>query len=118
MTVKTTNQPQNIDHLSISANTNVENHPTKVGDDSFVLDNIESIIVESPEKVHHHRKNLLGKERAIDSLEVSKAQVVNDMRVMREVVDSCPELFAYMNVISPDRKAILDEHLCDTILYV
>lgn len=75
---------------------------------------MESIIIESPEKVHHRTKNLFGKERANDSLDISKVQVVNEMRVMREAVDSCPELFAYMNTISPERKAILDEHLCDT----
>lgn len=112
--MKTTKQPQDIDQLPTKSNGTIENHETNAGDDSFVLDNVESIIIESPEKVYHHTKHLFGKERANNLLDVSKVQVANEMRVMRAGVNSCPELFAYMNAISPERKAILDEHLCDT----
>lgn len=57
-----------------------------------------------------------GHSKPANKLDVSKDPLVNELRVMREMVQSCPEIWRYMNVLCPDTKAIYDEHLCDTVI--
>ena len=116
--MKATKLPKEIEKPDAASITEIkeEDDISSRGNDAFVIDNVESIIVESPEKIRHHTRTLFGNIISSNSLDVSKDPVVNEMRMMREVVNSCPELWAYMNALCPDRKAIFDEHLCDNIV--
>lgn len=35
---------------------------------------------------------------------------------MREMLTNIPEIWTYMNILVPDKKAIYDEHLCDSVV--
>eukprot|EP00804_Cyclotella_cryptica_P029904 CCRYP_017829-RA/>CCRYP_017829-RA protein AED:0.10 eAED:0.10 QI:400/1/1/1/0.88/0.8/10/978/624 len=79
--------------------------------DTFVIKNVESILLEAPE-----RRPLFGHSKPANKLDLSKDPLVNELRVMRDTVTSCPEIWSYMNVLCPDNKAIYDEHLCDNVV--
>ena len=85
------------------------------GNDTFVLDTVESMLVESPDPKRHRLKQrtLFGNRRYTNPLDVSEDPVVNELRVMREIVNSCPALWTYLDALCPEKKAIFDEHLCD-----
>jgi hypothetical protein len=88
------------------------------GDDSFVLKNVESIMLESPEEREDQRRSLFGdaKTATTNKLDVSKDPLVNELRVMREMLTSIPDIWKYMNILVPEKKAIYDEHLCDSVV--
>eukprot|EP00970_Alexandrium_tamarense_P020850 scaffold15773_cov193-Alexandrium_tamarense.AAC.2 len=80
--------------------------------DTFVLKNVESIMVESPQAEHF----LFGDKFATNKLDISKDPLVNELRVMRDVISSCPEIWTYTDALIPEKSAIYDEHLCDNIV--
>jgi long-chain acyl-CoA synthetase len=80
--------------------------------DTFVLKNVESIMVESPQAKHF----LFGDKSATNKLDISKDPLVNELRVMRDVISSCPEIWTYTDALIPEKTAIYDEHLCDNIV--
>eukprot|EP00984_Skeletonema_dohrnii_P031750 scaffold24671_cov94-Skeletonema_dohrnii-CCMP3373.AAC.3 len=88
------------------------------GDDSFVLRNVESILLESPEERENQRRSLFGnaKSATTNKLDISKDPLVNELRVMREMLTNIPDIWTYMNILVPDKKAIYDEHLCDSVV--
>ena len=88
------------------------------GDDSFVLKNVESILLESPEERENQKRSLFGdsKTATTNKLDISKDPLVNELRVMREMLTSIPQIWTYMNILTPDKKAIYDEHLCDEVV--
>lgn len=43
----------------------------------------------------------------------TKNPLINKLRTMRETLSSCPQIWAELAKTCPDRRAILDEHLCD-----
>jgi hypothetical protein len=90
----------------------VHNEGANEGNDAFVLKNVESFVLEAPKQ----RSLFEGHSASINKLDISKDPLVNDLRVMRDMVQSCPEIWTYMNVLCPDSKAIYDEHLCDTVI--
>jgi len=91
---------------------------TVKGDDSFVLKNVESILLESPEERENQRPTLFGnpKTAITNKLDISKDPLVNELRVMREMLISIPDIWKYMNILVPEKKAIYDEHLCDSVV--
>ncbi len=112
-----TNQKEGQDLLSeLEEGNNVK--ATVKGDDSFVLKNIESLLIESPEDRENQRRSLFGntKTATTNKLDISKDPLVNELRVMREMLTSIPQLWACMNILVPDMKAIYDEHLCDSVV--
>lgn len=87
------------------------------GDDSFVLKNVESLLLESPEERENQRQSLFGNTKtATNKLDISQDSLVNELRVMREMLSSIPQIWTYMNILVPDKKAIYDEHLCDSVV--
>lgn len=88
------------------------------GDDSFVLKNVESLLLESPEERENQRRSLFGntKTATTNKLDISKDPLVNELRVMREMLTSIPQIWTYMDILVPDKKAIYDEHLCDSVV--
>ena len=94
----------------------------KKGDDSFVLKNVESILLESPDEERENQKRslLFGNTKTAttntNKLDISKDPLVNELRVMREMLTNIPEIWTYMNILVPDKKAIYDEHLCDSVV--
>ena len=88
------------------------------GDDSFVLKNVESILLESPEERENQKRSLFGNSKTdtTNKLDISKDPLVNELRVMREMLTSIPQIWTYMNILAPDKKAIYDEHLCDEVV--
>ena len=52
----------------------------------------------------------------LDPLDHSSDPLVNKLRTMRETVQSCPTIWKELAIICPDKRAILDEHLCDEIV--
>ena len=88
------------------------------GDDSFVLKNVESILLESPEERENQKRSLFGdsKTATTNKLDISKDPLVNELRVMREMLTSIPQIWTYMNMLVPGKKAIYDEHLCDCVV--
>lgn len=88
------------------------------GDDSFVLKNVESILLESPEERANQKRSLFGdsKTTTTNKLDISKDPLVNELRVMREMLTSIPQIWTYMNILAPHKKAIYDEHLCDEVV--
>jgi hypothetical protein len=80
--------------------------------DTFVIKNVESIMVESPQAKHF----LFGDKSATNKLDISKDPLVNELRVMRDVISSCPEIWTYTDALIPEKTAIYDEHLCDNIV--
>lgn len=90
-----------------------------MGDDSFVLKNVESILLESPQARENQRRSLFGSAKItspINKLDVSKDPLVNELRVMRSMLRNIPNIWHYMNILVPDKKAIYDEHLCDNVV--
>ena len=49
----------------------------------------------------------------LNPLDHSSDPMVNKLRTMRETVTSCPAIWRELAVICPDKRALLDEHLCD-----
>lgn len=47
-------------------------------------------------------------------LDHSKDPLVNKLHTMRDTVASCPEIWKNLAKDCPDKRAVLDEHLCDT----
>ena len=47
-------------------------------------------------------------------LDHSKDPLVNKLRTMRETISSCPAIWKELAENCPNRKAVIDEHLCDT----
>lgn len=47
-------------------------------------------------------------------LDHSKDPLVNKLRTMRDTVSSCPAIWKNLAQDCPDKRAVLDEHLCDT----
>ena len=47
-------------------------------------------------------------------LDHSKDPLVNKLRTMRDTVSSCPAIWKQLALYCPDKRAVLDEHLCDT----
>lgn len=72
-------------------------------DDAFILKDVESIMVESPDDATRgdrtsKRRPLFGNATSIENkLDISADPLVNELRVMREMVKSCPEIWTYMN---------------------
>lgn len=78
-------------------------------DDTFILKNVESVVLETPK-----RSLFDDHPKPANKLDISKDPLVNDLQAMREMVQSCPEIWSYMNILCPESKAIYDEHLCDS----
>jgi hypothetical protein len=49
----------------------------------------------------------------LNPLDHSSDPLVNKLRTMRETVTSCPAIWKELAAICPDKRALLDEHLCD-----
>jgi hypothetical protein len=62
------------------------------GNDEFILKNVESIMLEAP-KQHP----LFGQAAQENKNDMSKDPLVNELRVMRDMVQSCPQIWTYMN---------------------
>ena len=90
----------------------IHQEDAKDGNDAFVLKNVESFVLEAPKK----HSLFDGHSSSANRLDISKDPLVNDLREMREMVESCPEIWAYMDTLCPDSKAIYDEHLCDEVV--
>jgi long-chain acyl-CoA synthetase len=54
----------------------------------------------------------------LGSLEYSSDPIVNDLRRMRDSVTSCPQLWSELAKLCGEKRALLDEHLCDETIDV
>ena len=81
-------------------------------EDEFILKNVESFVLEAPK----HHSLFHGRSIPANKLDISKDPLVNELRVMRETIQSCPEIWSYMNILCPEAKAVYDEHLCDKVI--
>jgi long-chain acyl-CoA synthetase len=66
----------------------------------------------------HRTKDRFGnilsdKSVAINPLDHASDPLVNKLRTMRDTVEACPQLWKELATHCPEKKAILDEHLCD-----
>lgn len=88
-------------------------------DDTFILKDVESIMIESPDDENREdtkspttrRSSIFGNTNCTtveNKLDISSDPLVNELRVMREMVNSCPEIWTYM---SGER---LKQHLLNT----
>jgi len=50
----------------------------------------------------------------LNPLDHSKDPLVNKLHTMRDTVSSCPAIWRQLARDCPDKRAVLDEHLCDT----
>lgn len=48
-----------------------------------------------------------------NKLDVAKDPLVNKLRTLRDSLTNCPELWAEVSKLCPDRTALIDDHLCD-----
>ena len=94
-------EKHDIDPLSTTTNGvihgNQQHH-----DHSFILRDVESIMVEAPDEegrdiIKRTVKQRLFGDKNANKLDISKNPLVNELRVMREMVNSCPEIWTYMN---------------------
>ena len=82
--------------VSSSPTDNIDSIETeKKHDDAFILQDVESIMVEAPEQ--DTRRTIFGNHKPKNKLDISKDPLVNELRAMREMVNSCPEIWTYMN---------------------
>eukprot|EP00548_Thalassiothrix_antarctica_P003624 CAMPEP_0194146584 /NCGR_PEP_ID=MMETSP0152-20130528/20952_1 /TAXON_ID=1049557 /ORGANISM="Thalassiothrix antarctica, Strain L6-D1" /LENGTH=758 /DNA_ID=CAMNT_0038847135 /DNA_START=196 /DNA_END=2472 /DNA_ORIENTATION=+ len=52
------------------------------------------------------------------SLDFSSDPLINDLRQMRDTITSCPQLWSELTKLCGDKRALLDEHLCDETIDV
>lgn len=67
----------------------------------------DSEVISTPRKVVHQNPLVMG------SLEWSEDPLINDLRRMRDSVVHCPQLWTELAKLCGNRRALLDEHLCD-----
>jgi long-chain acyl-CoA synthetase len=49
----------------------------------------------------------------MNPLDHAKDPLVNKLRTMRGTIESCPQLWSELSKHCPERRALLDEHMCD-----
>ncbi|CAB9530916.1 fatty-acid--[acyl-carrier-protein] ligase AEE15, chloroplastic [Seminavis robusta] len=49
----------------------------------------------------------------LNSLDYASDPLINKLRTVRDTLTNCPELWAQLADLCPERRALLDEHMCD-----
>lgn len=95
---------------------------TPVQEDAVLTEDEEAILFGNPPSpkfpAHHPKVSKSGavlpdKENRLNPLDRSKDPLVNKLRTMRETTSSCPAIWKDLAANCGDKRAILDEHLCD-----
>jgi long-chain acyl-CoA synthetase len=77
---------------------------------------------ESPRNVpfpdRHRRKDRNGnirvdKTQSTNPLDHASDPLINKLHTMRDIVDNCPQVWSELSQHCPDKRALLDEHMCD-----